>query len=133
MGYAASRIYLPLCYIFPETSTEMPMLIGPKVAQPIVLTLGQNVVVISVDFEGEMTLVRECRVIIACQYPLEATQACVLLPSKQALNNYRYFEEKSHCLQFNGMLMVCAFITSLIYKLTPFPPKASFCIIFTIM
>ena len=57
LGYEQTKRKFQLCYLFPEMTTEIPRVVGPEAASPVVSSIGQRVVIIGPFLGGPSDMV----------------------------------------------------------------------------
>jgi hypothetical protein len=57
LGYEQTKRKFQLCYLFPEMTTEVPKVVGPDAARPVVSSIGQRVVIIGPILGGPSDMV----------------------------------------------------------------------------
>jgi hypothetical protein len=101
VGFTESRIFLPLHHLSPQRTTERPGFVPAKAAHPIVSAVGERVVIIGVDLEGNSELVGNYALVIHCPWQLASGQACVQVSSRGSFwGRFGYFDQMSLCRSY---------------------------------
>ena len=57
LGYEQTKRKFQLCYLFPETTTEIPKVVGPDAARPVLSSVGERVVIIGPFLGGPSDMI----------------------------------------------------------------------------
>ena len=97
LGWERTRRKFPLRYLSPELTTENPPSISAEVACSVLSSIGQRVVIIGADINGDSCLVGDYGTIIRPEHHLFPLCACVLVSYSRGQGFASYFPENSIC------------------------------------
>jgi len=96
IGFAQSRVKIPPRYLQPLLMTERPGFVSAELAEPIVKAMGQRVVIIGADVQGNREWIGEYGFILGSEYILPPTMASVQV-IKAGAQCFAYFDASSLC------------------------------------
>jgi len=96
LGWERTQRKFPLLYLSPELTTENSPFVSAELARSVLSSVGQRVVIIGPDINGDSRLVGYYGTIIRPEHDLFPVCACVLV--RYSGEGYAsYFHEKSIC------------------------------------